>query len=162
MSLLLDIYGELLTEKQRGFLRRYYEEDNSFGEIAREFHVSRQAIFDAVKHGEASLEHYESVLGLVTGGGRGNGITPEAANRLSDCISRLRALPSAGPNSGPAAREIDAIARELETLRAELAPKDSVPPSSPEDEETEDQAEPNSPEAPSGRVFLRGGGPEVD
>lgn len=65
MSLLLDAYGELLTEKQRGFLRRYFEEDLSFGEIAAQFDVSRQAIFDSVKHGESTLEHYESVLHLV-------------------------------------------------------------------------------------------------
>ena len=31
ISLLLDVYSELLTEKQRTFLRHYYEEDLSFG-----------------------------------------------------------------------------------------------------------------------------------
>jgi predicted DNA-binding protein YlxM (UPF0122 family) len=75
MSLLLDTYGELLTDKQRNFMRRYYEEDQSFGEIAREFKVSRQAIFDSVKHGENSLEDYERVLGRVRGGGASVGET---------------------------------------------------------------------------------------
>lgn len=68
VSLLLDAYGELLTEKQRNFLRHYYEEDLSFGEIAQEYDVSRQAIFDSVKHGEEALEEFERVLGLVAGG----------------------------------------------------------------------------------------------
>ena len=65
ISLLLDAYGELLTEKQSDSLRRYYEEDYSFGEIADEFDVTRQAIFDSVKNGESALENYEQVLGLV-------------------------------------------------------------------------------------------------
>lgn len=68
MSLLLDAYGELLTEKQRTFLRHYYEEDLSFGEIAQEYNVSRQAIFDSVKHGEEALEEFERVLRLVQAG----------------------------------------------------------------------------------------------
>ena len=68
MSLLLDAYGEMLTEKQRTFIRHYYEEDLSFGEIAREYNVSRQAIFDSVKHGEDALETFEKALNLVSGG----------------------------------------------------------------------------------------------
>jgi hypothetical protein len=65
ISYLLDAYGELLTEKQRTFLKHYYEEDLSFGEIAQEYNVSRQAIFDSVRHGEQTLEHFEKVLRLV-------------------------------------------------------------------------------------------------
>lgn len=68
MSLLLDAYGDLLTEKQRNFLRLYYEEDLSFGEIARDYGVSRQAIFDSVKHGEEALERFEQALRLVATG----------------------------------------------------------------------------------------------
>ena len=65
MSLLLDTYGELLTEKQRTFMRRYYEQDFSFGEIAREFDVSRQAIFDAAKVTRIALQSAASVAGLM-------------------------------------------------------------------------------------------------
>ena len=65
LSLLLDAYGELLTDKQRDWLRLYYEQDLSFAEIAENHGVSRQAAFDAVKHGEASLERYERALGVA-------------------------------------------------------------------------------------------------
>lgn len=97
MSLLIEIYGELLTEKQRTFLRRYYDEDYSFGEIAREFGVSRQAIFDSVKHGEATLENYESVLNLVRRrqdamrGVSGESLN-EAARTISQHAGQLREL----------------------------------------------------------------------
>ncbi len=90
---MLDAYGELLTEKQRDFLRRYYEEDFSFGEIAREANVSRQAVFDSVKHGEAALENYEQVLGLVGGGEAAEGPSRRSAQnaeRADTAAQRLR------------------------------------------------------------------------
>ena len=65
MSMLLDTYGSLLTEKQKEFMRLHYEQDLSFGEIATEFGVSRQAIHDSVKHAEHTLEALEQKLALV-------------------------------------------------------------------------------------------------
>lgn len=61
---LMDLYGPLLTDRQRQFVQLHYEEDLSFGEIAREFNISRQAVHDAVKHAEQALEKYDSKLGL--------------------------------------------------------------------------------------------------
>jgi predicted DNA-binding protein YlxM (UPF0122 family) len=65
---LLDLYGRLLTEKQREFMKLHYADDLSFGEIAFEHNVSRQAIHDAVKHAEQTLEHYEEKLGFLAQG----------------------------------------------------------------------------------------------
>ena len=65
VNLLMDIYGDLLTEKQRRFVVLHFGEDLSFGEIAAQFHVSRQAIYDAVKHAIANLEKFEGTLGIV-------------------------------------------------------------------------------------------------
>lgn len=65
LNQLMDIYGELLTDRQREFMELHYAEDLSFGEIAEQFEVSRQAIHDAVKHGEESLENYELKLKLM-------------------------------------------------------------------------------------------------
>ncbi|HMZ52397.1 MAG TPA: sigma factor-like helix-turn-helix DNA-binding protein, partial [Candidatus Sumerlaeota bacterium] len=41
---LLDLYGNLLTDRQRDFIRRHYEDDLSFGEIGKEFGISRQVL----------------------------------------------------------------------------------------------------------------------
>lgn len=128
MSLLLDTYGELLTDKQRDFLRRYYEEDFSFGEIAREHRVSRQAIFDSVKHGEAALENYERVLGLIRNSGRSGGGparsgsgTGLAVERLSRIALELREwLDRAGRREPNDCREIEATVSELEDLATDL------------------------------------------
>ena len=42
MSILLDLYGELLTEKQRDVLELYYNDDLSLAEIAQQYEISRQ------------------------------------------------------------------------------------------------------------------------
>lgn len=65
MALLYDIYGEFLTPRQRKFFSLHYEKDLSLGEISNEFGVTRQAVHDTLKRAEASLERYESRLGLV-------------------------------------------------------------------------------------------------
>lgn len=65
MNLLYDLYGELLTEKQRQYMERYYKDDLSIGEIAEEVHLSRQAVFDQLHRAEAQLEFFEEKLGLL-------------------------------------------------------------------------------------------------
>lgn len=59
---LLDCYGALLTARQRECLDLYYNENLSLGEIAEHFHISRQAVHDAMRHGEEQLMAYESAL----------------------------------------------------------------------------------------------------
>ena len=59
-------------------MKLHYVDDLSFGEIAREYNVSRQAIHDAVKHAKSTLEHYEAQLGFLAQGNR----QPAAARNL--------------------------------------------------------------------------------
>ena len=61
---LLDIYGELLTDKQRDMLELYYNDDLSLAEIAEHYEISRQGVHDSIKRGEDALNEYERVLGL--------------------------------------------------------------------------------------------------
>lgn len=65
MSLHLDFYGGLLTEKQRQVMSYYFEEDMSLGEISEELHTSRQAAYDIIKRSEKILRKYEMELGLI-------------------------------------------------------------------------------------------------
>jgi predicted DNA-binding protein YlxM (UPF0122 family) len=65
MALLSDIYGPLLTEKQRQALNLFYDEDFSLSEIALECACSRQATHELIKRSEALLVDYEQKLGLV-------------------------------------------------------------------------------------------------
>lgn len=65
VNLLLDCYGDLLTEKQNTYLSYYYKEDLSLSEIAEELNVSRNAVFDNIKRAIKVLEDYESKLQLL-------------------------------------------------------------------------------------------------
>ena len=65
MYSLLDLYGCLLTEKQRNIMNMYYNDDLSLGEIAQQCSISRQGVHDAVKHCEKALADYEQKLGLL-------------------------------------------------------------------------------------------------
>ncbi|MFD1735788.1 putative DNA-binding protein [Bacillus salitolerans] len=62
MNFLFDFYQSLLTPKQRSYMELYYLEDYSLGEIAEEYEISRQAVYDNIKRTEAMLEEYEYKL----------------------------------------------------------------------------------------------------
>jgi uncharacterized protein len=62
MNYLYDFYQSLLTPKQSSYMSLYYLDDFSLGEIAEEYHVSRQAVYDNIKRTEAMIEEYEEKL----------------------------------------------------------------------------------------------------
>ena len=65
LSLLLDFYGELLTEKQREYAELYYTENLSLSEIAENDAISRQAVRDTLLRAEAALRETEEKTGLA-------------------------------------------------------------------------------------------------
>ena len=65
ISYLLDFYGECLTEKQRGVLDYYYNDDLSLSEIAENEGITRQGVRDAIKRAENILIDMEQKLGFA-------------------------------------------------------------------------------------------------
>lgn len=64
-NVLFDIYGQLLTERQREICSLYYEEDFSYSEIAEELSISRAAVQDSLKKSLNQLQKYESVIHYI-------------------------------------------------------------------------------------------------
>ena len=62
ISILLEIYGKLLTEKQLEILSDYYNNDLSLSEIAENNNITRQAVRDIIKKGENKLFELEEKL----------------------------------------------------------------------------------------------------
>ena len=64
-TILFDVYGSLLTEKQRETLEFYYNDDLSLGEISEETGITRQGVMNCIKTSEARLAELEEQMGLV-------------------------------------------------------------------------------------------------
>lgn len=92
---LLDFYGGLLTGRQREIMAACYNEDLSLAEIAADEGVSRQAVHDALRRGEASLESFEARLGLL-----------KRHLALGEVLSRGQALLDKEPADTAALREL--------------------------------------------------------
>ncbi|HER0071594.1 TPA: putative DNA-binding protein [Streptococcus pyogenes] len=66
MNALFEFYAALLTDKQMNYIELYYADDYSLAEIADEFGVSRQAVYDNIKRTEKILETYEMKLHMYS------------------------------------------------------------------------------------------------
>ena len=62
ISMLWQIYGKLLTEKQYKVIDYYYNQDLSLSEIAENEEITRQGVRDIIKKGEKKLFEYEEKL----------------------------------------------------------------------------------------------------
>lgn len=115
---LLDLYGPLLTDRQREFVTLHYLEDLSFGEIAKEFGISRQAVHDAVKHAENSLQDYDEKLRLTPEQVAAR-VAASAANASANGADSDGGAASAA--AATAALPAEALAPAIERLEATLA-----------------------------------------
>ena len=62
ISMLCQIYGKMLTDKQYEFINDYYNNDLSLSEIAENNDITRQAVRDVIKKGENKLFELEEKL----------------------------------------------------------------------------------------------------
>lgn len=110
ISVLLDFYGDMLTEKQREILEGYYNDDLSLGEIAEEREITRQGVRDAIKRAELQLTEMEERLGLAKRFWK----VQENLTLICDCALQIREL--SGGESPEINQNVEAIieaAREL-------------------------------------------------
>lgn len=64
VSVLLDYYKNLLSDKQKEYMLEHFEEDYSLSEIAKGHGVSRQAVYDNIRRGVKILRTYEEKIGF--------------------------------------------------------------------------------------------------
>ena len=84
---LLDLYGDMLTDKQRDVMELYYDQDLSLGEIAEHEKITRQGVRDSIKSGEAYLLEMEEKLHFAEKFRRLVAVTEEITSR---CIEIQR------------------------------------------------------------------------
>mgnify|MGYP003603231710 FL=1 len=66
MNALFEFYATLLTEKQMNYVELYYADDYSLAEIAEEYKISRQAVYDKIKRNKKVLDTYETKLHMYS------------------------------------------------------------------------------------------------
>ena len=64
VSILLGYYQNLLSDRQKEYMVKHFEEDLSLSEIAKEYDISRQAVYDNIRRGIKILKEYEEKLSL--------------------------------------------------------------------------------------------------
>ncbi len=65
LTVLMDIYGDILNERQREMMELYYNEDFSLAEISQNVNISRQGVRSSIKKSEETLIHLEETLNLA-------------------------------------------------------------------------------------------------
>lgn len=85
---LLRIYGNLLSDRQREYMQSHYVDDLSYGEIAEQSGVSRQAVHDAIAHGRKSLLRFENELSLLPDR-RGEGCDDDGILRILNRLEQI-------------------------------------------------------------------------
>ena len=98
--MLLDCYGDLLTEHQRSVMELYYCEDLSLAEIGEPMGITRQAVRSLIKRTESILENYEDKLGFA-----------QRLSKMRECFGNISE--AAGKCSDKALKET--LMREVQT-----------------------------------------------
>ena len=103
--LLLDCYGDLLTEHQRNIMELYYCEDLSLAEIGQPLGITRQAVRAIIKRSEAQLTEYESKLGFA-----------ERLGMMRECLGNISALAQSLGDNITSNKIITQVTKGLELL----------------------------------------------
>ena len=113
VSVLLDYYGQLLTEKQLEVSQLYYNEDLSLAEIAQFAQITRQGVRDSLKRAESTLFEMEKRLGLA----RKFRDYQRKLDAITDCAQEIAAEAeqcTVSPTIGRNAHRIMELTRQIE------------------------------------------------
>lgn len=108
LALLLDDYGDLLSAQRRTIMELYYCEDLSLTEIAENTGITRQAVRDSIKKGEAELHRLEDALHLSER-------LTAIRNKCGDAAAQIDALLPQLPE-GECRTSLSRLAEEIRTI----------------------------------------------
>ena len=108
VSMLMNIYGKLLTEKQYEVLDNYYNSDLSLSEIAENLNITRQAVRDNIKKGENKLFEFEEKLEIMK-------TTLQQEKKINSVLSELTKL-QANSSDKKVQKVLNHIMQELSCL----------------------------------------------
>lgn len=87
---LIDIYGNVLSERQKDVVDLYYNEDLSLAEISENCGITRQGVRDAIRHAVETLHSLEKALAFNSKSERITNLASEIANvSENEAVRRL-------------------------------------------------------------------------
>ena len=92
ISMLCQIYGKVLTEKQYEVLNDYYNNDLSLSEIAENNNITRQAVRDIIKKGENKLYELEERIGFMNKILEEEKVLANIQEHLTEVLNRLNQI----------------------------------------------------------------------
>ena len=109
ISVLCQLYGKALTEKQYEVLNDYYNNDLSLSEIAENNNITRQAVRDIIKKGENKLYELEENISLM------KKVLEEEkiVSKIEEGLNEIKKLTSSNKE---VAKKIDYIEKELRKI----------------------------------------------
>ena len=115
VTILLDFYGDMLTEKQKDVIDLYYNQDLSLAEIADEVGISRQGVRDSIKRGEAVLFKMEGRLGFL----KNFRLSEKACAKITALAEEIIDINRKQNNIGIIDVKANEIIKEIRSLRQE-------------------------------------------
>ena len=104
LAVLFDLYGELLSPRQREVFDGYYGEDLSLSELSEAYGITRQGVLQNIQTAEHKLREWEEKLGFFQTLLTTRGLAEEIAKVAME-------LPQSEQS-----QTILALARQIETL----------------------------------------------
>ncbi len=104
LAVLFDLYGEVLSPRQREIFSGYYNDDCSLSELATDFGITRQGALQAIQTAEHKLREWDEKLGFFS-------ILMSTRRLAGEIVETAKSLPQ-----NEEAKTIIALAKEIETL----------------------------------------------
>ncbi len=94
ISMLLELYGKLLTDRQADIVDLYYNQNLSLAEIGEEFGITKQGVRKGLVEGENKLVDIEEKLGFLKANERRQSVIKDVIRRSNEeyTKSELRKL----------------------------------------------------------------------
>lgn len=113
MTMLFDLYGEVLTPRQKEFFDLYYNEDLSLAEIAENYGISRQGVRDVIVRAEAIMTDLEDKTGLM----KRFMLMQQQVQAILDAAEKIQTVNYRQYDNPELARLADEITRSAQALK---------------------------------------------
>ena len=104
LAVLFDLYGEVLSPRQREIFSGYYNDDCSLSELSADFGISRQGVLQTIQTAEHKLREWDEKLGFFE-------ILMNTRRLAGEIVETAQTLPQSEQT-----KTIINLAKEIETL----------------------------------------------